>query len=61
MMDAKKEITFTMDEIKELNFHLQAALENLQQELEGAGKEEKKMPLEEKITFLKEILQKLNG
>lgn len=59
-MDARKEVAFTMDEIKELNFQLQVVIEKLEQQLQNAdGKE--KMPLEEKIVFIREILQKLNG
>lgn len=59
-MDARKEVVFTMEEIKELNFQLQVVIEKLEQQLQNAdGKE--KMPLEEKIVFIREILQKLNG
>lgn len=59
-MDARKEVAFTMEEIKELNFQLQVVIEKLEQQLQNADSKEK-MPLEEKIVFIREILQKLNG
>lgn len=59
-MDARKEVAFTMEEIKELNFQLQEVIEKLEKQLQDFADGKGKMHLEEKINFIREILQKLN-
>ncbi len=59
-MNPKKEIAFTMDEIKELNFQLSKALERLQQKIEKIQVEDERLIYTEKRRFVQEILEKIN-
>lgn len=61
-MDAKKTITLTMDEIKELTFQLEGALQQLQlQQQNDHNLQDGSMLLKEKIDFLREIILKINN
>ncbi len=58
-MDAKKIVDLTIDEIKELTFQLEIALQQLQLEFEQNEPSDSKI-LQEKTDFIKEIILKLN-
>lgn len=58
-MDAKKNITLTMDDIKEIDFHLQKAVKDLQQQIEDETVENISL-IREKKAFIEEIIIKLS-
>ena len=59
-MHADKTIHLSMTEIKELNFRLEAAVEEINQQEEQTESTSEKSMLREKIEFLEQIINKLN-
>ena len=59
-MHADKTVHLSMTEIKELNFRLEAAKQELSQQKEQSEKTSEKTMLREKVEFLEQIIHKLN-
>ena len=59
-MHADKTIHLSMTEIKELNFRLQAAVQEINQQEEQTESASEKSMLREKAEFLEHIIDKIN-
>jgi hypothetical protein len=59
-MHADKTIHLNMTEIKELNFRLEAAVQEISQQEERTESMSEKSMLREKVEFLEQIINKLN-
>lgn len=59
-MHADKTIHLSMTEIKELNFRLEAAVEEINRQEEQTESTSEKSMLREKVEFLEQIINKLN-
>ncbi len=59
-MHADKTIHLSMTEIKELNFRLEAAMQEINQREERTESTSEKSMLREKVEFLEQIINKLN-
>ena len=59
-MHADKTVHLSMTEIKELNFRLEAAMQEINQREERTESTSEKSMLREKVEFLEQIINKLN-
>ncbi len=59
-MHADKTVHLSMTEIKELNFRLEAAMQEINQQEEQTESTSEKSMLREKVEFLEQIVHKLN-
>jgi hypothetical protein len=60
-MHSLKTVQLSMTEMKELNFHLDAARQNLEEQEAQAEDASKKSIYREKAEFLTQIMDKING